>query len=52
MKKKLTLRLDENDYKLLEDKIELLECSQNKFFIELLKFLCYKSINILIQGNR
>ena len=37
MKKKLTLRLDDNDYKLLEDKRELLGCSQNKFFIELLK---------------
>lgn len=35
--KKLTVRLEEEDYKLLIEQCKILECSQNHFFRELIK---------------
>ena len=35
--KKLTVRLDEDDYNLLVEQCKVLECTQNQFFRELLK---------------
>lgn len=35
--KKLTVRLDEDDYNLLVEQCKVLECTQNQFFRELLR---------------